>query len=129
MLKFLYTAAIPYYRTGHLWNFENALIKHLSKRGQKCDFKDGRDFEESNFKEKLTLQLQREDGRPCNFEERPTCDFKERLTEYYYKHRGTLEPCAWWGNQPQSTIINIEEHWSLVHDGVANRDLVHGTKR
>ena len=20
-------------------------------------------------------------------------------TEYYYKHRGTLEPCAWWGNQ------------------------------
>ena len=20
-------------------------------------------------------------------------------TEYFYKHRGTLEPCAWWGSQ------------------------------
>ena len=23
----------------------------------------------------------------------------DRITEYYYIHRGTLEPCAWWGSQ------------------------------
>ena len=31
--------------------------------------------------------------------------------------------------QPQRTIIYIEEHWSLVHAGVANRNLVYGTER
>ena len=31
--------------------------------------------------------------------------------------------------QSQSTIIYIEEHWSLVHGGVANKELMHGTER
>ena len=30
--------------------------------------------------------------------------FSAKSTEYYYIHRGTLEPCAWWGSQHRNEL-------------------------
>ena len=55
--------------------------------------------------EPATFLASRSDGQEVNSGKRIVLDNPVRrielrtIIEYFYIHRGTLEPCAWWGNQ------------------------------